>query len=127
MIKALELQNFKAFGERTRIDLAPITMIFGENSAGKSTILQALNLLKQTRESREQGALISPTSPACVPLISTHVRTALSLLKVGSSPAQAFSQSVASLSRKVASTFVIGSAVGRRPVRRTVRVRAIGP
>lgn len=60
MLQSLELENFKAFGARTRIPFAPITLIFGENSAGKSTILQALNLLKQTRESREVGALLLP-------------------------------------------------------------------
>ena len=60
MLHALELENFKAFGERTCIPFAPITLIFGENSAGKSTILQALNLLKQTLESRETGALLLP-------------------------------------------------------------------
>ena len=52
MLYALELENFKAFGKRARIPFAPITLIFGENSAGKSTILQALYLLKQTLESR---------------------------------------------------------------------------
>lgn len=60
MLKAIELENFKAFGERNRIEFAPITLIFGENSAGKSSILQALSLLKQTRESRGNGALILP-------------------------------------------------------------------
>ncbi len=60
MLKAIELENFKAFGERNRIEFAPITLIFGENSAGKSSILQALNLLKQTREHRDSGALILP-------------------------------------------------------------------
>lgn len=60
MLHALELENFKAFGKRARIPFAPITLIFGENSAGKSSILQALNLLKQTRESREAGALLLP-------------------------------------------------------------------
>ena len=60
MLQSLELENFKSFGERARIPFAPITLIFGENSAGKSTILQALNLLKQTRESREAGALLLP-------------------------------------------------------------------
>ena len=60
MLHSLELENFKAFGERACIPLAPITLIFGENSAGKSSILQALNLLKQTRESRETGALLLP-------------------------------------------------------------------
>ena len=62
MLHALELENFKAFGKRARIPFAPITLIFGENSAGKSSILQVLNLLKQTRESRETGALLLPRS-----------------------------------------------------------------
>ncbi len=60
MLHSLELENFKAFGERARIPFAPITLIFGENSAGKSSILQALNLLKQTRESRDVSAPIAP-------------------------------------------------------------------
>ena len=60
MLHALELENFKAFGERARIPFAPITLIFGENSAGKSTILQALYLLKQTLVRRDTGALLLP-------------------------------------------------------------------
>lgn len=60
MLHSLELENFKAFGKRARIPFAPITLIFGENSAGKSTILQALYLLKQTLESRESDALLLP-------------------------------------------------------------------
>ncbi len=62
MLKHLHLENFKAFGRRVQIPLAPITLIFGENSAGKSSILQALNLLKQTSESREPEALLLPRS-----------------------------------------------------------------
>lgn len=42
MITALEIENFKAIGPRQRIELAPITLLFGPNSAGKSTILHAL-------------------------------------------------------------------------------------
>lgn len=60
MLHALELENFKAFGKRARIPFAPITLIFGENSAGKSTILQALYLLKQTLASQDTGALLLP-------------------------------------------------------------------
>ncbi|GAA4444153.1 DUF3696 domain-containing protein [Novipirellula rosea] len=60
MLKAIELENFKAFGDRSRIEFAPITLIFGENSAGKSSILQALNLLKQSREGRDTGAVVLP-------------------------------------------------------------------
>jgi hypothetical protein len=60
VIHSLEIENFKAFGRRINIPFAPITLIFGQNSAGKSSILHALNLLKQTRESREAGALLLP-------------------------------------------------------------------
>jgi energy-coupling factor transporter ATP-binding protein EcfA2 len=64
MLKAIEIENFKAFGDRTRIELAPITLIYGQNSAGKSSILQVLNLLKQTHESRESGAPLLPRAEA---------------------------------------------------------------
>jgi energy-coupling factor transporter ATP-binding protein EcfA2 len=60
MLKLLQLESFKAFGQRATIPLAPITLIFGQNSSGKSTILQSLNLLKQTRESRDADALLLP-------------------------------------------------------------------
>lgn len=60
MLNAVELESFKAFGRRTKVPLAPITLIFGENSAGKSSILQSLSLLKQTREGREAGAILLP-------------------------------------------------------------------
>ncbi|MDE0467868.1 MAG: AAA family ATPase [Candidatus Poribacteria bacterium] len=70
MLHALELENFKAFGKRARIPFAPITLIFGENSAGKSSILQALNLLKQTLESRNptEAPLLPKTENGIVDL-----------------------------------------------------------
>lgn len=48
MIESFWLENFKAFGERQTIPLKKITLLFGANSAGKSSILQALLLLKQS-------------------------------------------------------------------------------
>lgn len=60
MLKALEIENFKSFGTRNRIEFAPITLIFGENSAGKSSILQCLYLLKQSKEMGEQGTVLLP-------------------------------------------------------------------
>lgn len=58
MLRSIQLENFKAFGKRAVIPLAPITLIFGQNSAGKSSILQSLNLLKQTVESESKGAVL---------------------------------------------------------------------
>ena len=42
LITAVEITNFKGIGRPIRIDLRPITLLFGRNSAGKSTILHAL-------------------------------------------------------------------------------------
>ena len=47
MLTSLTIENLKCFAERTEIPLAPITLIYGENSAGKSTILLALQLLRR--------------------------------------------------------------------------------
>ncbi|SET62959.1 AAA family ATPase [Paracoccus homiensis] len=46
----IEIENFKGIGVRQRIDLRPITLLFGPNSAGKSTILQALHYLREILE-----------------------------------------------------------------------------
>ena len=42
LIKSVQIQNFKGIGRAVQIDLRPITLLFGCNSAGKSTILHAL-------------------------------------------------------------------------------------
>ena len=42
LITAVEIENFKGIGHPIRIDLRPITLLFGRNSAGKSTTLHAL-------------------------------------------------------------------------------------
>lgn len=51
-LTAIELENFKGVGNRVRIDLAPITLLFGANSAGKSTVLQALQYVREVLERR---------------------------------------------------------------------------
>jgi predicted ATPase len=51
-ITAIELENFQSIEQRTRIDFKPITMLFGPNSAGKSSVFDALELLR---------ALLDPT------------------------------------------------------------------
>jgi predicted ATPase len=44
MLSTLRIGNFKAFAENQIIPLSPITLIFGPNSAGKSSILHSLLL-----------------------------------------------------------------------------------
>jgi hypothetical protein len=50
MLTSLEIENFKGIASRQRIDFAPVTLLFGANSAGKSTILQALMYLHEVVE-----------------------------------------------------------------------------
>lgn len=50
MLTALELENFKGIAARQRVDFAPLTCLVGPNSAGKSTIFQALLYLHELLE-----------------------------------------------------------------------------
>jgi len=50
-LSALHLGNFKAFGAAQRIPLKPLTLIFGPNSAGKSSIIHALALAHEAKRS----------------------------------------------------------------------------
>ena len=51
MLESLHLRNLKSFRDSGEIPLRPITVLAGPNSTGKSSVLQALLLLKQTLES----------------------------------------------------------------------------
>ncbi|WP_295459065.1 AAA family ATPase, partial [uncultured Thiodictyon sp.] len=50
IIKALTLENFKGIREPVRIEFAPLTLLFGPNNAGKSTIVQALMYAREVLE-----------------------------------------------------------------------------
>lgn len=50
MLKAIVLQNFKGIRDKIRIELKPITLFFGANSSGKSTVLQALHYAREILE-----------------------------------------------------------------------------
>ena len=52
LLTELHVENFKSFGREQRVPLAPITLIYGPNSAGKSSLLQILLLLKQSLAAR---------------------------------------------------------------------------
>jgi len=51
MIDFIGLQNFKAF-EKVEIELGALTLLSGLNGSGKSTVLQALGLLRQSFDAR---------------------------------------------------------------------------
>ena len=57
MLKRIKLENFKAWREAD-LTLGKVTGFFGTNSAGKSSILQFLLLLKQTRNATDRGIVL---------------------------------------------------------------------
>jgi predicted ATPase len=55
MLRALHIQNFKAWRDTSRLDAAPLTVLFGPNSSGKSSINHFLMMLRQTVRSPDRN------------------------------------------------------------------------
>lgn len=55
-ISSITIENFKGIGEKVTIPLKPITLLFGANSAGKSTVLQALLYAHEVMNNRNPDA-----------------------------------------------------------------------
>lgn len=51
MLTHLKLTNFKAWKNTGQLGLAPLTLLFGTNSSGKSSLIQSMLLLRQTMRS----------------------------------------------------------------------------
>ena len=60
MLEHLRIRNFKGWKDTGAIRMAPITLFFGANSSGKSSIGQFLLMLKQTIESADRKAVFYP-------------------------------------------------------------------
>ncbi|RKI74186.1 DUF3696 domain-containing protein [Corallococcus sp. AB049A] len=86
MLKKLHLQNFKAWKDTGDIQLAPLTMFFGTNSSGKSSIQHFLLLLQQTAQSRDRKRVL-------------HLGDESTLVDMGTFPEMLFRQDTAALLR----------------------------
>jgi predicted ATPase len=60
MFTSLTIKNFKAWKETGEIRLAPLTIFFGTNSSGKSSLNQFLLMLKQTTQSQDRQRVLHP-------------------------------------------------------------------
>ena len=58
MITELSVTDFKSWRRIDRMQLAPITGLFGANSSGKTSLLQLLLMLKQTVESPDRALVL---------------------------------------------------------------------
>ena len=62
MIESLTLHNFKAW-RKLDLELGKVTGIFGANSSGKSSLLQFLLMLKQTKNATDRGLVVDFGGP----------------------------------------------------------------
>lgn len=58
MLTHLQIKNFKAWEDTNKIRLAPLTVFFGANSSGKSSLNQFLLMLKQTAQSPDRQRVL---------------------------------------------------------------------
>lgn len=65
MWSRLRLVNFKAYRDTGELRLAPLTILIGPNSGGKSSILKALLVLRQTAECRDWQIPLLTDGPYC--------------------------------------------------------------
>lgn len=62
MLERLQVTNFKAW-RKLDMPLGKVTGLFGTNSSGKSSVLQFLLMLKQTRNSTDRGLVLDFGGP----------------------------------------------------------------
>ncbi len=55
MLTSLSIGNFKSWEKLNKLPLGKVTILFGENSSGKTSLIQSLLLLKQTAESYDRA------------------------------------------------------------------------
>jgi predicted ATPase len=58
MLRNLQIKNFKGWRDTLPIKMSPLTVFFGTNSSGKSSIEQFLLMLKQTVDSSDRKMVI---------------------------------------------------------------------
>lgn len=58
MLTRLRLKNFKAWEDTGDVEFAPLTILFGANSSGKSSLHQFLLMLQQTIESPDRRRVL---------------------------------------------------------------------
>lgn len=63
MLKSLLIQNFKPIVDSGELKLAPVTILAGRNSSGKSSLIQAILMIAQTLSNRVLDRALLPNGP----------------------------------------------------------------
>jgi hypothetical protein len=119
-ITSFSLGNFKSFGRRPQvIPLRPITLIFGPNSAGKSSCIQGLNyILEESVESIDIiGRTIRPTLDWQVFTSFVHKQKESSriLLGINLKPSDSVGSNKNHLPKELNYQWTVGTRLGSKP------------
>jgi predicted ATPase len=63
MLKSWSIQNFKPILDSGELKLAPVTVLAGRNSSGKSSLIQSILMIEQTLSSRILDRPLLPNGP----------------------------------------------------------------
>lgn len=63
MLTHLKLENFKIWRTTGPVRLAPLTLLLGTNSSGKSSLIQSLLLIRQTVKGDDTGLDLNLGNP----------------------------------------------------------------
>ena len=63
MLTKLSLKNIKSYKNESELHIAPITLIYGKNSSGKSTLWKFLEVIKQTLNTKPTSFFLNLDNP----------------------------------------------------------------
>ena len=72
MLTELRLRGFKSWRDTGDVRLAPVTVLFGSNSSGKTSLIQSLLLLRQTTESADRNRVLELGSSSTLIDLGTY-------------------------------------------------------
>lgn len=58
LIRSFEVRNYKGFREHQPVELAPLTLLYGENSSGKSALLRLLPWISESMADDRPGPIL---------------------------------------------------------------------
>jgi hypothetical protein len=61
LIRSFEVRNYKGFRDPQPVELAPLTLLYGENSSGKSALLRLLPWIAESMMDRRAGPTLDGT------------------------------------------------------------------
>ncbi len=100
-ITRIAVEGFKSIAKRQEIEIAPLTILAGANSSGKSSIMQPLLMLKQTLEATYDPGPLKIDGPNV-----TFTRTKEFLWKMGEESARRLVIELATDNVGLSTTFI---------------------